>query len=308
METLSDNSIPLALPPYTQMLCHYDPGHHALWAYLNPKPRPCFTPVLLTEIRDLQQRLEEFASSDRGRDRIRYLVYSSAIPKIFNLGGDFDLFARVIGQRNHKALYEYGRICVEAIYANAVSLNADVTTIVLVQGSALGGGFEGVLSCNLIVAEEDAQMGFPEIGFNLFPGMGALSLLSRRIHFAQAERLISTGQIHNGRALWEQGIVNELAAAGEGVQTVNRCIRDHRRFSNGHLGIKRAVQRINPLSYGELIDVVEIWVDSAMRLTARDLRMMGRLVTAQTRLNRPVSTVLPMHGNSLENLAMVAQA
>jgi DSF synthase len=44
-----------------------------------------------------------------------------------------------------------------------------MTTISLVQGDALGGGFEAALTSDVIIAEESAQMGLPEILFNLFP-------------------------------------------------------------------------------------------------------------------------------------------
>src|SRR3972149_4441233 len=56
-----------------------------------------------------------------------------------------------------------------------------LTTISLVQGDALGGGFETALSSDVIIAEQSAAMGLPEVLFNLFPGMGAYSLLTRRI-------------------------------------------------------------------------------------------------------------------------------
>ena len=49
------------------------------------------------------------------------------------------------------------------------------------QGECLGGGFEAALSSDVIVAEKSARFGFPEILFNLFPGMGAYSFLERKI-------------------------------------------------------------------------------------------------------------------------------
>src|SRR3546814_13167359 len=52
--------------------------------------------------------------------------------------------------------------------------------VALVDGDALGGGFELALACQTIVAESGVQMGFPEVLFGLFPGMGAYSLLSQR--------------------------------------------------------------------------------------------------------------------------------
>jgi DSF synthase len=59
------------------------------------------------------------------------------------------------------------------MYENIIHLDRDVTTIALVQGDALGGGFETALSSNVLIAERSAKLGFPEILFNLFPGMGA---------------------------------------------------------------------------------------------------------------------------------------
>lgn len=284
METI--NTL-LGLPPYSQLLYHYDAERRALWCYLNPKPRPCFTLPLLQEIRDLQRRLTTSLRAPKATDQVRYLVYASAGPQIFNLGGDVELFARLIGERDRRGLHEYGRICIDAVYANATNLSVPtLTTVALVQGTALGGGFEGALSCNTVIAEESAQMGFPEILFNLFPGMGAMSLLTRRIEPARAERLIESGDLHSGRALWDMGVVDELASDGEGVRAVNDFIRHHERFANGHLGIRRTRLRVCPISYDELLDVVGIWAEAALCLTPRDLRLMRRIAAAQGRLER----------------------
>lgn len=295
METNSDNTLPLALPPYAQLLCTYDPDRWTLWYHLNPAPRSCFTPTLLAEIRDFQQRVGHFLrSSAEAEKTIRYVVLASATPSVFNLGGDINLFAQLIERRDQVSLYDYGRTCVDAVYANATSLGCPtLTTISLVQGTALGGGLEAALSSNILVAEQGAEMGFPEILFNLFPGMGALSLLARKIDTSRAERLIASGRMHTAQALCEQGVVDELAPSGEGTYTVNECIRRHARSANGRLAIRRARERVNPLSYQELLDIVEIWVEAAMKLTPRDLRMMSHLVTAQNRLSAADTDVAP---------------
>src|SRR5713226_8401885 len=57
MDTHCDNKLSLNLPSYTQLICQYDSERSALWYYLNPRPRPCFTPTLVAEIHDLQQRV-----------------------------------------------------------------------------------------------------------------------------------------------------------------------------------------------------------------------------------------------------------
>ena len=286
METLSDKSLPLALPPYTQLITRYTADDRALWIYLNPKPRPCFTPTLLTEMRDLQERVSNLLQTTNEPGLLRYYVYASAVPGVFNLGGDIELFARLIAARDREALTEYGRVCIDVVHANATSLDIPtLTTIALVQGSAFGGGLECALSCNTVIAEESARVGFPEILFNLFPGMGALSFLARRIELARAERLVSSGELYPALKFWEMGAIDEIAPDGEGLHTALDFIRRHSRAANGRIAIRQASRRVSPLTRAELLDIVQLWVEAALNLTPRDLRMMNRLVTAQSRLD-----------------------
>ncbi len=286
---VSHTDLGLNLPTYTQLLCQYDPQLRALWYYMNPEPRPCFTFTLLREMRDLQERVAAYLrSSPEAADQIHYFVKASAMPGMFSLGGDLKLFVELISERDRDTLYDYGRTCVDVVYHNATSLGVPtLTTIALVQGSALGGGFEAALAKNVLIAEQHAEFGFPEILFNLFPGMGAYSFLTRRIDPIRVERLLHSGDQRSARDLWEMGVVDVLAPEGEGVYAANEFMRRHERARNGHLAIQQVRQRVNPLTYQELLDVVEIWVDAALRLTPRNLRMMSRLVNAQERLEFP---------------------
>ena len=305
METLRKNiDLPFSLPDYNQLICQLDMERATLWCYMNANPRPCFTQTILAEIRDLQQRLTTYLSSPENADQIRYFVFASAKPGVFNLGGDVELFAHLINKRDRDALYAYGRTCVDAVYADSVSFNIPtLTTIALVQGSALGGGFECALSCNALIAEESAQMGFPEILFNLFPGMGAMSFLSRKIGPVQAERLIQSGDMHTGRELSEMGVIDKLVADGEGIHAVNEYIRQHNRFANSRLAIRQVRERVAPITYEELLDIVKIWVDTAMCLTPRDLRTMRRIVAAQSRLKPAETETTPAQNQ--ENVRML---
>jgi len=124
-------------------------------------------------------------------------------------------------------------------------------------------------------------MGFPEVLFNLFPGMGAYSLLSRKLDSARAERIILSGKIYGAEELYEMGVVDVLAEDLQGEMAVYDHIRRENRSANGYRALRAAKDRINGVSYKELIDVADIWVDAALRLEPRDLRMMGRLVTRQ---------------------------
>lgn len=281
--------LPFRLPSYEQLLVSYDPDRAALWYYLNPEPRACFTTKLLAELRDFQQRTADALTTGRLEDAVHYLVLASAQRGVFNYGGDVALFAEAIKDRNRDVLLAYGRTCVDAIYANATNLGVpSLTTFSLIQGSALGGGFEAALSSNVVVAEADVECGFPEIHFNLFPGMGAFSLLARRIDPIRAQRMLESGAQYTGRTLYEMGALDVLADAGGGVGAVNAAIDRYERARNGYQAIRRARERVWPLSYQELIDIVEIWVDAALRVNLRDTRVMGKIANAQQRVKPPV--------------------
>lgn len=277
---------PFTFPNYRYNLTHFDAERHALWHYFNPASRPVLSRALLSEILDIQERVKlHLSAPDDNQPEIRYLVAASANPSVFSLGGDLELFASLIRSGDRDRLLAYGRLCVECVFNSCTNVgNPQLTTISLVQGSALGGGFEAALSTNVLVAERSATFGLPEILFNLFPGMGAYSLLVRRLDMARAERFLSSGRQYKADELYDLGIVDVLAEDGQGVHAVNSFIRKHSRSRNGLLGIQQVRQRLAPLVFQELLDVVMIWVDTAMRLTERDLRTMEKLVAAQDRL------------------------
>jgi DSF synthase len=125
-------------------------------------------------------------------------------------------------------------------------------------------------------------LGLPEILFNLFPGMGALSLLGRRVGYQKAEQIILSGRLYLAEELHEMGVVDVLAEPGEGEWAVHDYIRRETRSRNGILALRSAREISQPASYDELIRITEVWVDAALRLESRDLRMMERLVSRQT--------------------------
>ncbi len=268
---------------YQQLTVRYDASETSLWFYLNPRPRPCFTPTLLSEIRQFQQSLNEnFAAlQEEGIYPVNYVVLASQSPNVFNLGGDLKLFAEHIVEKNREQLLDYATACINVLYHNAINLSLPITTISLVEGSALGGGFEAALSSNILIAERSAELGLPEILFNLFPGMGAYSLLARRLGMVDAEKIITSGKVYRAAELYDMGVVDVLAEDGTGQLEIAKYIKQHSRSRNGLRAINAARQRFSPVSYGELLDIAKIWVDAALNLQRKDIRMMQRLVRAQ---------------------------
>ena len=208
----------------------------------------------------------------------------SRAPRVFNLGGDLALFVLLIKARDRDALAHYARLCIDNLYPRIKNYySPTLTTISLVQGDALGGGFECALSSDVLVAEESAQLGLPEILFNLFPGMGALSLLTRRIGPRAAEELILSGRVLPAAKLHEMGVVDVLAKDGQGEAAVQEWIAKNDRRRNGLQAVYRARQYVSPITREELDGITDTWVDAALRLEDRDLKMMGRIVRSQMR-------------------------
>jgi len=308
--TQTEQMMSFTLPTYNHSLTQFDVERHALWHYLNPAPRPVFTQTLLREMLDVQQRTQRYLQGKpAAQSELQYLVLASAVPGVFSLGGDLELFARLIRNQDREGLTAYGRACIDVVFNYCTHLaNPSLTTIVLVQGTALGGGFEAVLSNNVLIAERSASLGLPEILFNLFPGMGAYSLLARRLGMAQAGRFLSEGRQYSAAELYEMGIVDVLAEDGQGVRAVNAYIRKHSRSRNGLLAIQQVRERLAPITYKELEDIVMIWVDTALTIDARDLRTMERLVAAQHRLSRRLEPIAetPMMQESFLSYPSVA--
>jgi len=215
--------------------------------------------------------------------QIRYYVVASRIENVFNLGGDLALFVRLVTSQDRDALMHYAKLCVDNMYPRICNYNSPLTTISLVQGEALGGGFETALSSNVIIAERRAHMGMPEILFNLFPGMGAYSLLGRRIGMKRAEDMILSGRIYTAQELHEMGVVDLLVEDGAGEAGVRDFVRRNERHRNGMQAVFSCRQHFHRVTYEEMLNITNIWVDAVMRLEEKDLKLMSRLVRSQFR-------------------------
>jgi len=267
---------------YSQLTTYFDPHSKVAWGYMHSEPRPCFTPTLLHELLSWCHAVAG-QIDDPDQEDVRYMVTASSHPDVFNYGGDLNRFAELIAAGDRARLSQYAQACIEPLYLNAVHLNRPgIKSIALVQGDALGGGFECALSGNVLIAERGTKLGFPEILFNLFPGMGALSLLGRRVGYQKAEHMILSGRLFLAEELHALGVVDVLAEPGEGEMAVHQYIRREARSRNGALALRSVRDEIQPISYVELMRVTEIWVDAALRLETKDLRMMERLVSRQT--------------------------
>ena len=258
------------------MSMHADLGHRP--------GRACFRPELIGDILDCQRvlarRLEIEARNAPGE--LAHVVLASCDDS-FNLGGDLALFCNAIRRQDRAGLLDYARQCVRGVHAFHQGLGGRAHTIALVQGDALGGGFEAALSCHTIVAEEGAGMGLPEVLFDLFPGMGAYSFLCQRISPRQAEKMMLEGRVYDAAELYRLGLVDVLVPKGEGIAAVHDVIRCNRRIPNARKAMHDVVSSTTACGIDALMRITEIWVDTALKLGDKSLRTMERLVKAQER-------------------------
>lgn len=269
---------------FEQVRVKYEAEFGITWLFMQPYPRPCFNQICMKELLINQSQIAKAHTDPKNypAQPTNYLVLTSDVEGVFNLGGDLAIFKELIQKRERSKLLAYAKLCIENLWT-FYTMQSPITSISLVNGKALGGGFEAALSAHVLIAEKGTLMGFPEVMFNLFPGMGAISFLTRRIGLSEAEKMVTTGKLHTAEELYEMGVVDVLAEEGEGEETLRKWVRRTNRSRNAFQAIQKAKQRVNPLTKEELLDITETWVDAALRLSDRNLAMMERLVLAQNK-------------------------
>jgi DSF synthase len=279
---------------YDQLITEFDQDSGVMWCYMNPHPRPCFTPQVLHDLSRFLQVVRNKVSSDVrsfGASKLRYIVFGSYKPGVFSLGGDLRLFLDCINTSDRSRLSDYMKLSIEVMYSIYSNMNVPVTTISMIRGNALGAGFEGALSCDYIVSERNVQLGFPEVLFNMFPGMGAYSFLSRRLDPASVERMILSGRIYSAEELYDLGLIDFLSEGDQCLKDIAGFIKKLEKTSNTRRAILKIRNRINPVSFEEMLDVGEIWVDAAMLLSSRELKVMERLIRSQDRMAKTLANI-----------------
>jgi crotonobetainyl-CoA hydratase len=128
----------------------------------------------------------------------------------------------------------------------------NVPVIARVNGYALGGGFEMVLGCDLVVACEEASFGLPEALVGRMPLDGGMTLLQRQIPYRQAMAMLLTGRRVSAREALDMGLVNEVVPRVELDAAVERWVEALLSCAPLSLqAIKQVVRRTSTLSASE---------------------------------------------------------
>lgn len=264
---------------FTQLAGYYEEERRTVWMLLRAQPRPCFNHALIEEIMNMSWLVRQSGFV------VDFWVTGSLVPDMYNTGGDLRFFVECIQNGRREALRAYARACVDCVHAASRGFDTGAITLAMVEGSALGGGFEAALAHHFVLAQRDARLGFPEIAFNLFPGMGGYSLVARRAGMKLAEELIYRGESHTAEWHEQYGLVDVLFEPGHGYVSTRTFIDTLQPKLNGVRAMLRARQRVLQLPRSELMDITEDWVDAAFCLEPKDIAYMERLVMLQNRHN-----------------------
>ena len=264
----------------------YDAASRSAWMAGKADATPYFSMQMLMDLANIRESLH--ALHARCGDRsfpVHYVVLASNKPGVYNLGGDLAMFARSIREAEREPLRSYAHLCINVLHSMLMGYGLPVITVAVIAGQALGGGFEGAMAQDFIFADESSVLGVPEVAFNTFPGMGAVTLLTRRIGAAHAEHFITDGKVHPAREMFDLGVIDRLAPVGQAkASALSWMIEGGEEGRQRRLAVIRARRACIPVSQAELIGIVDVWTDTSLSVTARDLRHMERLVAAQKKM------------------------
>jgi enoyl-CoA hydratase/carnithine racemase len=206
----------------------------------------------------LAMRLAAACAELAAEPGLRSVVLCSSTRRAFCVGAD-------LKERNAftEADLRRQRPLIRAAFAGVREL--PVPTVAAVTGYALGGGLELALSCDLIVADDTAMLGLPEVTVGLVPGGGGTALLSRRVGASRAADLILTGRRVDAEEADRIGLLDRRVPEGQALSAARELAGTI--AGNSPVGVRNA-RRALALGAGvDLAAALEI-EDAAWRVAA----------------------------------------
>jgi enoyl-CoA hydratase len=168
--------------------------------------------ALNTLNRDIIIQLTDRVQRASGDPSIRVLVLGGEGERAFCAGGD--LKAR---QREYES--GTGDLLADVLQQLFTVLDAYPRPVIAgIHGYCLGGGLELALACDLRVASADTEFGSPEVNIGTMPSAGGTQRLPRLVGLARAKEIIFTGERFDAAEAYRIGLINRIAAAGEGLK------------------------------------------------------------------------------------------
>jgi crotonobetainyl-CoA hydratase len=169
--------------------------------------------------RDAEAVLAEFWRRLEADREIRAVVLTGAGERAFCVGADM----KNVGK---SGLEYWAAARPDGFGGIALRTTLDIPVIARVNGNALGGGFEMVLGCDIVIAAEEASFGLPEPRVGRLPLDGGMVLLARQIPLRPAMGMLLTGRRVSAAQALEWGLINEIAPRAELDAAVDRWLAD----------------------------------------------------------------------------------
>lgn len=144
---------------------------------------------------------------------IRAVILRTAGERAFCVGADINAWAEYSPLDMWRIWVKRGHRVFDAL----AGLRQPVVAVV--QGPALGGGFELAMAADLRIADKEARFGLPETAIATCPGWSGSHRLSKLINTSLIKEMVFTGRTLSSRRAFEMGLVNEVADAGNALAT-----------------------------------------------------------------------------------------
>lgn len=187
------------------------------------------------DIETRKELLTALLDADADED-VKVVVLTGAGEKAFSAGADLKIFRDM----TPKEARRYVKLA-KQVARTIETLSKPV--IAVVRGYALGGGLELALSCDIILAAEDARFGQTEINVGLIPGVGGTQRLPRAVGIRKAKEMIYTGQMIDAQEAYRLGLVNKVVPKEKLDEALNEMLSHI--MSKSPLILRLAKQAVN---------------------------------------------------------------
>lgn len=183
-----------------------------------------------------EHRLEEIWTELETREQVSCIVLTGSGEKAFSVGADM----KDVGQ---SGLEYWAEPRPNGFGGLSFRRSLDVPIIARVNGYALGGGFEMVLGCDIVIAAAHARFALPEGRVGRMPLDGGMIMLKRKVPHNLAMGMLLTGRHVEAAELHRFGLVNEVVAAEDLDAAVDRWVADV--LANAPLSLRAIKQTVN---------------------------------------------------------------
>lgn len=207
----------------------------------------------------------------------KFFCFLSSHEKVFSLGGDLKFFSKCFKREDTYSLEQYGGNCIAIM--NRI-FRKKALTIAYVTGQAFGGGFEVLTAFDYIVANRNATFSLPEIKYNMFPGMGVYTFLSRKIGMNVAHKIITSGEVYTAQEMYDLGVVDKIL--NDLDDNLFPDLKKDRGLYYSML-TKKNIRKEEEV-WDELLEGIHLWVECVMGMSPKDIEKIDRVVALQDRL------------------------